>query len=60
MASAGRPHRDEVLAPCSVGLLPHPRVGERGTSLCPGAGGGLTRLPLLMGGGPQFISAVIV
>ena len=25
MASAGRPHRDEVLAPCSVGLLPHPR-----------------------------------
>lgn len=43
----GDPHRDEVLAPCSVGLLPYPRVGERGTSQCPGVGGG--------GGSPVYL-----
>lgn len=40
MASAGRPHRDEVLDPCSVGLLHIPGWREEYPRF-PGAGGGL-------------------
>ena len=40
MASTGRLHRDEVLDPCSVGLLHIPGWRE-GYPPCPGAGGGL-------------------